>query len=172
MPLEGKRVLIVIAPYDFNDRQLAIISSTLSKAGLQLTVVNSTGQAAKGEQGNIVTPHSSFYHVESRDFDAIIFIGGAGSSVYRHNRRALQLVHEFFAAGKPVAAIELAPPILAAAHILRGRRATARPTERDDINAFGLYTGAPVEVDGNIITAQSTAHAAEFAVAILNALRH
>lgn len=162
--------MLVIPPYDFNDKQLAIIGGTLAKSGVQITVVNSTGQAAKGEHGSTVMPHGNIYHVNSADFDGVIFIGGIGSAAYHHNRRALQLAKEFADAGKPVGAIGLSPTILANAHVLRGKRATARPTERDAINALGLYTGAPVEVDGNIITAASTAHASEFTVAFITAL--
>ena len=169
--LAGRRILVVIAPYDFSERELVSLLQVFGREGAQTAVVNDTGQAGKGLHGQIVTPHGSFYHVNSADFDAIVFVGGPGAAAYSHNRRALQLVHEFNAAGKPVAALDVAPSILANAHILLNRRATARPTERDAINAFGIYTGAPVEVDGNIITASSSAHAGELANALVAALR-
>ena len=165
------KLLIVIPPYDFNDKQLVIITSILLKAGAQVMIANSTGQPAKGERGSIVTPNADFYHVSTIDFNGIIFIGGVGSVAYDHNRRALQLAKEFYDAGKVVAAIGLSPTILANAHILNGKRATARPTERDVINGVGLYTGAPVESDGNIITALSTGFSQEFTETILKALK-
>lgn len=164
------RILLVIAPYDFNDKQLAIVASMLIKAGAQIVISNSTGQTAKGERGSVIRPDADFYHVDSRDFDGIVFIGGIGSAAYQHNRRAHQLAKEFFEAGKIVGAIGLSPTILASAQILGGKRTTGRPTERDMLNAMGQYTGAPVEVDGNIITALSTAYSAEFTNSIIMAL--
>lgn len=165
------RVLIIVPPYDYNDTQLLAISEALAKEQIQMMVANSTGQPSKGEHGSTLVPDADFYHVDSANFDGAVFIGGTGSSAYQHNRRAQQLAREFFEAGKPVAAIGLSPTILANAQILRGKRATGRPTERDAINALGTYTGAPVEVDGNIITALSTVHVAEFATAIIRALK-
>jgi protease I len=138
--------------------------------GAQTTTVNATGQPGRGMYGSTIVPHASFYHVDSKNFDAIIFIGGPGSATYQQNRRAQQLCREFNTAGKPVAAIDIAPVILAAAHILQGKRATARPTEREIINQLGTYTGSPVEIDGNIITASSSAHVNQLASAVIRAL--
>jgi protease I len=139
--------------------------------GAAVTITNSSGQPTKGAHGMLVTPHASFYHIDSADYDAVVFVGGAGASYYFHNRRALQLAREFYNAGKPTAAIDIAPSILANAHILRDRKATARPTERANIMALGLYTGAPIEIDENIITAASSAHVDELADAVIAALR-
>lgn len=169
--LEDIRILLVIAPEDFSERELLALQETFGREGAQMAVVNGTGQPGRGMYGAVVNPQSNFYDIDSRDFDAIIFIGGPGAAVYSHNRRALQLAREFNAAGKPVAALDVAPSILANADILHGRRATARPTERNIINVMGTYTGAPVEVDGNIITASSSVNAAELAAAVIAALR-
>ncbi len=165
------RVLVVVAPYDFNDKQLVIITSMLLKANIEVMIVNSTGQATKGERGSVITPHGDFYHVDSKSFQGIIFIGGTGAAAYITNRRALQLAKEFFEAGKPVGAIGLSPTILAHAQIIRGKRVTARPTERDVMSMYGQYTGAPVETDGNIITASSTGHTTEFMDAFIAAMK-
>lgn len=165
------KMLIVIAPYDFNDKQLAVIAGLLMKAGVQVTIANSTGQPAKGERGSVVQPNTDFYHVSAADYDGIIFIGGVGASSYDHNRRALQLAQEFYHSNKIVAAIGLSPTILVNANILHGKRVTARPTERDAINSVGIYTGSPVELDGNIITAISTAFSEQFTETVLKALK-
>ena len=72
---------------------------------------------------------------------------------------------------KVVAAICIAPSILVNAGILNGRRATAFPSERDNINAVGTFTGKPVEVDGKIITANGPEAAAEFGKKIADAIK-
>jgi protease I len=165
------KVLLVVPPYDYNDRQLVIISNVLTQQKVDFIAVNSTGQSSKGQYGTMLTPQTNFYQVSSKDFDAVIFIGGNGAVAYEHNRRALQLAKEFFEAGKVVGAIGLSPSILVYADILKGKRATGRPTERDIINSTALYTGAPIEIDGKIITAISTAVATEFARAVIDAAR-
>lgn len=168
--LTGKKVLFIIAPDNFRDEELTEPKAVLEKAGTEITIASSTGQPAKGMLGTIVTPDKNFYDVNAEDYDAIVFIGGSGASVYFNNSQALRLAKEFYSSGKIVCAICIAPSILANAGILADKKATAWPSERNNINAVGIYTGSAVEQDGNIITAKGPEAAKQFGQAIAKAL--
>ena len=81
-------------------------------------------------------------------------VGGGGSKVYYANLDASRIANEM--RNKVVAAICLAPAILANAGVLEGKQATVAGTEARTIEAKGAkYTGPGVTVDGNIVTANA-----------------
>ena len=167
----NKKVLMVIAPADFRDEEYFDTRKVIEDNGNKVTVVNSTGQPSKSAFGKIVKPDGTLYNSNSKDFDAIVFVGGSGSEVYFKNQRALTLAKEFEREGKVVAAICIAPSILANAGILKGRRATSFPSERNNINVTAIYTGASVEIDDKIITANGPQAAKEFGKRISEVLK-
>lgn len=167
----NKKVLMVIAPVDFRDEEYFETRKILEEQGNKITVANSTGQPSKSSFGKVVKPDKTIYDVNVNDFDAIVFVGGRGSAEYFNNPRALALAKDFNKTGKVVAAICIAPSILANAGILNGKKATSFPSERDNINAVGIYTGKPVEQDGKIITANGPQAAKEFGKRIADALK-
>lgn len=164
------RILMVIAPNNFRDEEFQEPKKVLESAGHQITVANSTGTESKGMLGAIVKPDIRLDQANSDDYDAIIFVGGTGASVYFNDSRALNLAKEFNEKGKIVAAICIAPSILVNAGILNGKKATSYPSERNNINSVGTYTGSQVEKDGNIITGYGPNAAKEFGEKILEAL--
>ncbi|RJP34563.1 MAG: hypothetical protein C4536_02525 [Actinobacteria bacterium] len=75
------------------------------------------------------------------------------------------------AAGKMVAAICIAPVILAKAGILQGVEATVSPGMEGELTAGGaILVEQPVVVDGNIITGWGPDAAVEFAQEVNKAL--
>ena len=106
------------------------------------------------------------------DFDAIIFIGGSGAAAeYFDNPVALNIAREAARKRKVLAAICIAPTVLANAGVLTGVRATSLLSERDRlVQAGAIYTGARVERDRFIITASDPAAAALFGQAIVDTL--
>lgn len=167
----NKRILMVIAPVDFRDEEYFETRKVLEDVGNKITVVNSTGQPSKSSFGKIVKVDKTFFDVKASEFDAIVFVGGRGTATYFNNQQALNLAKEFSKSGKTVAAICIAPSILANAGILNGKKATAFPSERDNINAVGTFTGKEVEHDGKIITANGPLAAKEFGKKIAESLK-
>jgi protease I len=143
----------------------------LEDLGNKITVVNSTGQPSKSKFGKIVNVDKSIYDIDTKEIDAIVFVGGSGAAEYFNNKQALMLAREFSKSGKVVAAICIAPSILVNAGILNGKKATSFPSERDNINAVGTYTGNAVEVDGKIITGNGPQAAKEFGKKIAESLK-
>jgi protease I len=167
----NKKVLMVIAPVDFRDEEYFETRKILEDAGNKVTVVNSTGQPSKSSFGKIVNPDKALNGVNEKDFDAVVFVGGSGTRAYFDNHQVLSLAGQFSKSGKVVSAICIAPSILANAGILNGKKATSFPSERDNINAVGTYTGKSVEQDGKIITANGPMAAKEFGKKIADALK-
>ena len=165
------KILMVIAPDQFRDEEYQEPRKVLETAGHEITVANSTGTESKGKLGMIVKPDIRLDQVKSEDYNAIIFVGGSGSSVYFENQIALNLTREFNSQGKVVAAICIAPTILVNAGILNGKKATCYPSAKDSISAVTTYTGSSVERDGNIITASGPDAAKAFGEKILEALQ-
>ena len=70
---------------------------------------------------------ADFDAVKTEDYEGLFITGGRAPEYIRLNARVLEIVREFFAAGKPVAAICHGPQVLAAAGVLKGYKATAYP---------------------------------------------
>lgn len=163
---KGASVLLVIANHHFFYREYADPKQELERAGHRVTVAagqrqscyphNNSGQRGDGR----VMPDIAISQAKASDYDAIVFSGGWGSSMYqfafegRYNtpqyngQRAIksqvnQLIGDFVQQGKFVGGICHGVSVLAWSRIngqslLRGRRVTA-PT----INGpAGIYNGS------------------------------
>ncbi len=167
----GKKVLMVIASSNFRDEELFEPKEVIEKAGGKVTVASSSLKTAKGMLGKTFKPQALLKDVEADDYDAVVFIGGAGASEYWDNAAAHSLAKAAAENGKPVCAICIAPVTLANAGLLKGKRATVWEGDADKIKAKGAkYTGADVAVDGNVITANGPKSATKFGEAIVRAL--
>ena len=80
---------------------------------------------------------ADFDAVDTADYEGLFITGGRAPEYIRLNERVLEIVREFFAANKPVAAICHGPQVLAAAGVLSGYKATAYPAVGPDITLAG-----------------------------------
>lgn len=166
------KAVLVIAPDKFRDEELFDTRAELEKAGIETAIASIKTTEITGMLGGKVTPSLTLNDIKVEDFDAIVFIGGQGASVYFDNATALTLAKDFQAAGKVVAAICIAPSVLANAGLLEGKKATCWESEKGNLEAKGAqYTGQAVEVDGKIITGSGPTAARAFGQAIANALK-
>jgi len=169
--LTGTRIAMIIAHENFQDRELAIPKDYFERAGATVTVASSSLTPATGMLGAKVTPDVLLSDLKAADYDALVFVGGAGAPEYWDSAVAQNLARAGVEQGKLVAAICLAPVTLANAGLLEGKRATVWKTEAGRLRAQGAdYTGATVEVDGKIITGNGPEAAEEFARAVARAL--
>jgi protease I len=166
-------VLMVIAPENFRDEELLHTKEELERAGVETTITSSKTGEAKGKLGARVNVALKLDQVKVDDYDAVVFVGGSGSAIYFNDRRALSIASEAFKKGKKVCAICIASVILANAGVLKGKRATVWNGDYiEKIESKGAtYTGKPVEVDGNVITANGPQAAREFGRTIARALK-
>ncbi len=108
----------------------------------------------KGKKGMTFKPDKTLEEVVHDDFDCLFIPGGYAPDKLRRYTEVLTLVKRHYDRGKLVCAVCHGPWVLISAGVVRGKRVTGFFAIKDDlINAGAQYTGAPFEVDGNLITA-------------------
>lgn len=173
--LTGKKILIVVAYQDYQDTEYRIVTERLAMFGAELEVASSSIGSATGQQGGSLGVNIALADVDPYQYDALVFIGGAGSVEYQHNATALELVRQFVQSRKVIGAICLAPLILAKAGVLVGREATVwtgyENEEAKELESSGArFTGAAVTVDKRLVTANGPEAAIDFAEALAKEL--
>jgi protease I len=166
-----KKAVLIIAGRNFRDEQLVETQLILDEAGVETVVASSRPGIIPGALGGQAEAAVSLPELIVDEYDAVVFLGGVGARQYFDDLLALDIVRAAADKGKVLAAISIAPGILANAGILGGVRATSFLTERDRLLVAGAqFTGAPVERDGPIITARDTLATRPFAQAIVDVL--
>ena len=169
--MTGKRVVMVIAEKNFRDEEFFQPKAVLEKAGVRVDAASSNIKSARGALGATVVPDMLVSDINVADYDAVVFIGGAGCRQYWDDQKALAILREAAASGKIVGGICSAGATLALAGILDGKKATCFSGEAQMLKDNGaIYTAKGVEVDGNIVTADGPASATAFGEALVRKL--
>ena len=168
-----KKAVMVIAQDNFRDEELFEPKDILEKAGIDVKIASSGLKSAKGMLGGTAEPEVLLKDISAKDYDAVIFVGGAGASVYWDDPVAHRLITEAYNSDKIVGAICIAPVTLAKAGILKGKKATVWKSESGQLEALGaVYTGVNCQKDGRIITAAGPFAAKEFGEELVKALAY
>jgi protease I len=166
-----KKAVLIVARENFHDEELFETRRALDAASVQTVIASARMGFAVGMAGNRAEVNVMVSRLSVDDYGAVVFLGGLGAIEYFENPAVLSIARQAVAKGKVVAAISIAPTILANAGVLTGKRATSFITERDRLQQAGaVYTGVPVQRDGSIITAVSPLAASQFGRAIADAL--
>jgi protease I len=159
--------LIVIAAQDFRDEEFREPYETLSKSGVKVVIASTDTLPATGLLGMAVKPQIMLDDVASDSFDVLIIVGGAGCKSLWDNTTLHKIVQDFNDADKLIAAICIAPVVLARAGILNGIEVTAYPQVETDITKCGgVFIDTNICVDSNIITGSGPQAAKDFAATI------
>lgn len=168
----GKKVLMIIAPEGFRDEELLEPKKILENAKIDVTIASKNTKTAVGMLGTKVKVDIDIKEVDVTDYDAVIFVGGVGSSIYFNDSIAHKIAKKAYEKGKIIGAICIAPSTLANSGILKGKKVTSWPSEKENLEKNGaIYTGKGVEKDENIITASGPQSAKDFGNEILKALK-
>jgi protease I len=169
--LQRKKILMIVPLKDFWDVELTKLKEIFEQNGLMVTVACSAMREAEGFFGTKIKPDIVLNKVKDDLYDAIVFVGGEGAVQYWDDPNAHRLVKKALKEEKVLGAISIAPIILANTNVLKGKRATVWPTLGKRLEwSSAIYTRNPVEVDGNIVTADRPDSAEEFANAILKVI--
>jgi protease I len=151
-----KAAALIIAEKTFRDEEYQVPKEMLEKAGVKVLTVSTTLNKAIGKLGMEAQPDLLISALDNQDLDALIFVGGGGSSQYFKDPTAHNLARKYFTQGKIVGAICIAPVILAEAGVLNGLKATVYPDGKGVLIEKGaVYTGSVVEIDKNSQTGAS-----------------
>lgn len=171
-----KKILMIVAPENFRDEEFLEPKKVFENNGLKVTVASKGVKEATSMVKRIkIKVDLDVEEVNVTNYDAIVFIGGSGASIYYDDQTVLNIAKEAYEKNKVVGAICIAPGILAKSGILRGKKATIWDSGSGDFvkileEGGATYTGANVEQDGKIITANGPHAAKEFGEKILEAL--
>lgn len=169
--LTGKKILFILAPEKFRDEEFFQPKEILESKGVQVTVASKVAGEITGMLGAKVNADLELGRVNIEDYDVVVFVGGSGAGKYFNYPIALQLAKNAVSMGKILGAICIAPTILANAGVLLNKKATAFPSETNNIRKKGaVVTNLPVVKDGRIITAQGPHAARAFGEEIIKAL--
>ncbi len=170
----AKKALLVIAPDKFRDEEYFHTKEELEASGIEVATTSSATGEITGMLGGRVKPEKALKDIKVDEYDAIVFVGGIGASAYFVNKTALEIARKAVKKGKVLAAICIAPTILANAGVLKGRKATlwGDPALVENLKEKGgVYTGEPVTRDEMIITGNGPGAAREFGRAIAQKLK-
>jgi protease I len=167
-----KTVLMVIAPEEFQDKEYEIPYKVLEENGIEVITASKNAGICHSSLGKDIEADLGIDEVGVGEFDAIVLVGGSGARVYLEDEILHDIIRGFEEEDKIVAAICIAPAILAKSGVLEGKNATVFPKHAHYLEENGAnYTKKNVEIDGNIITANGPQAAKEFGEAISNKLR-
>lgn len=176
MPDLSNRRVLIVATDGFEQSELIGPRDALREAGITVEIASIEPGSIQGmqhdEKGETVDATLAVAGVDPADYDALLLPGGvANPDTLRTNADAVQLVRDFCAAGKPVAAICHGPWLLAEADVIRGKRLTSWPSIRTDLkNAGAEVVDEEVTIDGNLITSRKPDDVPAFSRAIIEAL--
>ena len=169
---EAKKAVLIIASRNFRDEELFETRRQLEDAGIETVIASTRTGAIRGMLGRTAEAAVVVKQLNVDDYDAVVFIGGTGAAEYFGNPAVLKIALGAVEKNKVVAAICIAPTILANAGVLQGVRATSFSSQRARlIRAGARYTGVAVERDGLIITGSGPGAARLFGRTIVETIR-
>lgn len=170
-PLRGKRILILVGDI-YEDLELQYPRLRLIEAGADVTIAGPAAHVTyAGKHGYPCVSDAAIAQMRAADFDGLVVPGGFMPDKLRRDAGLLQLVRDFSAAGKLVAAICHGGWIPISARVYQGVRVTGSPGIKDDLeNAGAIWEDAAVVVDRHFVSSRKPDDLPDFCRAILRVL--
>ncbi|MBI3267606.1 MAG: protein kinase [Planctomycetes bacterium] len=177
------RILMVLTQQNFWYPDYGPVREVFEQAGAKVSVASTAAvaTAASGMGGGPAVKVDLFLSAaKGADYDAIVFCGAYPVGAFREYtdfstttaRTAQKLLREMSVANKVVSALCGGPAVLAAAGLLKGKRATCYSTVADYLRrGEAQFVNAPVQVEGRIVTGRDWDNARLFAQTVLGKLR-
>ena len=114
-------------------------------------------QTYSEKPGHNFTLNATFADVDATKYDGLVIPGGRAPEYLRLNPKVLEMVRHFAQSDKPIAAICHAAQILAAAHVVKGKRVSCYPACSPEVESnggtFASIAVTDAIVDGKLVTA-------------------
>ncbi len=164
-----KKVIVFFAE-GFEEIEALTVVDVLRRAEVECDMCSLKDEFVEGAHGIVIKTDKNIQDIEINSYDAVILPGGMpGANNLKENLRVIEIVKEFFANGKLVAAICAAPIVFEEAGITSGRSITSYPSFKDMLGNC-IYKEDEVVSDMNILTSRGPATALKFAYEILKKL--
>ncbi len=173
----SKKIALVIAFQNFRDEEYFVPKEILEGAGYSVITVSTKKGTAVGADGGEVVVATVPAEVSPQEYEAVVFVGGPGMAQELDNEEFQELARKFVQEKKLVAAICIAPCLLAKAGILQGKQATvwSSPLDKSPIKILtdngAIYQRESVVRDDGIITANGPSAASSFGEKIVQVLQ-
>ena len=165
---EHIRVLVPLAQ-GAEELEAVTIIDLLRRAGFTVVVAGLEAGPVTCSRRTVILPDCALEDVMQETFDLVVLPGGLeGAQRLRDDARMQSVIRQQADAGRMVGAICAGPRVLASAGVLEGRRVTAYSGALDASGT--LSTGAPVEVDGGVVTGRGPGVAMDFALTLIEQL--
>jgi protein deglycase len=162
----------VLTPWadGLEEMEAVILVDLFRRAGWTVVAAGLNGmEPVHGSRKVRLLPDAAWDAVDPMAFDLLALPGGGrGAETLAQHAGVQEAIRWFDRAARPLAAVCAAPLALAAAGILRGRRATCYPDLAPRLRAVGAdYVDQPVVHDGHLVTSQGPGTCFAFALALI-----
>ncbi len=154
--LTGKKVAFV-ATNGFEDSELTSPWDAVTAAGATAVMISPEAGSVEGKNGHRQEVDVTSASADATDYDALVLPGGVvNADDLRLDAASVELARDFFAQGKPVAAICHAAWLLVEADVVAGRTMTSYPSLRTDLtNAGATWLDEEVVVDEGFVSSRT-----------------
>lgn len=150
----GKAILMITAD-NTEDLEFFYPYYRFIEEGYSVDIATPMGGMFKGKMGYKVPDTKPLASVDAKNYDMLYIPGGKAPAELIKHDDAIELVRDFVAADKPVAAICHGPQLLAAADVIHGMSIAAYPeVEKEIIVSGATFVNEKVVVDGLFVTAR------------------
>lgn len=158
--ISGRKALVITSNYGVEQDELVVPIERLREAGVDVTIAapdRAPIETLVGDKdpGRQVEPTATLEEINGSDFVLLVIPGGTiNADTLRLDAAAVDLVREFAAAGKPIAAICHGPWLVVEAGIATEKTVTSYPSVRTDL----LNAGAKQWVDDEVVTCTASGY--------------
>lgn len=165
-------MVIIFLADGFEEAEAVVPADILRRAGVDAVLAGVSSKTVKGAHGIELTADKTLNQLKNETPEMVVLPGGMpGAKNLDSSRHVREMISRTVAAGGFAAAICAAPMVLGRMGLLRGKRAVCYPGFEEHLEGAEL-SGARVEVDGRIVTANGPGAAFDFGFALVSLLKN
>jgi protease I len=170
-PLHGKQILMFVDEI-YEDLEVWYPKLRLIEAGATVTLAGPEAEATyAGKHGYPCVSDAAIADVRAEDFDGLVVPGGFMPDKLRRDPQVLELVRQFDAAKKLIAAVCHGGWIPISAGVYRGVRVTGSLGIKDDlVNAGAVWEDSAVVTDRHFVSSRKPDDLPDFCRGMLRVL--
>lgn len=167
------RQILIFVEDAYEDMELVYPKYRLQEAGLGVVIAGPrAGAKYLGKHGYPTVSDAAIPDMRSTDFDGVICAGGWMPDKLRRDDKVKQLIREFHASGKLIAAICHGGWMPISAGVYKSVRVTGSPGIKDDlINAGAIFEDAPCIIDRHFVSSRRPDDLPAFMKGVLGVLQ-